>query len=358
VLHNACGGDAAWRARAVGIWTAAGGVSIAAGPIVGALLLTWLDWRSIFLANVPICALGAALTARHMPAAHTAGEHPVRERSACERVCGRRGFDPLGQLLSIAGLTGLTVAIIAAPAWPASSSTVVAATVLALGGALGFVAVEARTASPMLPLALFRRGALAPAIAFGVLCNLTYYGVMFVLSLYLQGAHGYSALRAGAAYLPLTATFIVSNLLSAPLALRFGAAVTMSAGAAVAALGYALLSGLHADSSYAQMLPAFALIPLGMGVAVPAMTATVLASAERHWGGTVSGALNSARQAGGAIGVAVFGALGAGGSGAIIHGLRAAAVVSVALLLAAAVIAQTWVRGGEIAVRRTGVRQT
>jgi MFS transporter, DHA2 family, methylenomycin A resistance protein len=88
------------------------------------------------------------------------------------------------------------------------------------------------------------------------------------------------------------------------------------------------------------------------------MTATVLASAERHWGGTVSGALNSARQAGGAIGVAVFGALGAGGSGAIIHGLRAAAVVSVALLLAAAVIAQTWVRGGEIAVRRTGVRQT
>jgi MFS transporter, DHA2 family, methylenomycin A resistance protein len=86
---------------------------------------------------------------------------------------------------------------------------------------------------------------------------------------------------------------------------------------------------------------------------VPAMTSTVLASVERHRGGTVSGALNSARQAGGAIGVAVFGALVAGGGGAIVHGLRAAAVVSVALLLVAAAIALTRVRGSETWVRQT-----
>jgi MFS transporter, DHA2 family, methylenomycin A resistance protein len=344
VLNSACGSDTARRARAVGVWTAAGGVAIAAGPIVGGLLLAWLDWRSIFLVNIPICALGATLSARYVPGVSTACGRPA---------CERRGFDPLGQLLSIAGLTGLTIAIIAAPAWPAARTTVAAAAVLALGGALGFVAVEARTASPMLPLALLRRGALVAAIAFGVLCNLTYYGVMFVLSLYLQRAHGYSPLRAGAAYLPLTATFILSNLLSAPIAQRFGAAVTMSGGAAVAALGYAWLSGLRADSSYAQMLPAFALIPCGMGAAVPAMTSTVLASVERHRGGTVSGALNAARQAGGAVGVAVFGALGAGGSGAVVHGLRVAAAMSVALLLAAAAIAGTWVRGRETWVRQT-----
>jgi len=338
VLNDACGNEAARRARAVGVWTAAGGVSIAAGPIVAGLLLAWFDWRSIFLVNVPVCALGAALTARHLSAVGAAREAPPSER---------RGFDPLGQLLSIAALTGLTMAIIAAPAWPAARTTVMAAAVVALGGSLGFLAVEARAASPMLPLSLFKRGALAAAIAFGVLCNLTYYGVMFVLSLYLQRAHGYSALRAGAAYLPLTATFILSNLLSAPIAQRFGAAITMSAGAVVAALGYALLTALRADSSYALMLPAFALIPCGMGTAVPAMTSTVLASVERHWGGTVSGALNAARQAGGAVGVAVFGAVGAGGGNAVVHGLHVSAGISVVLLAAAAAIARTWVPGRE-----------
>jgi len=333
VLNRACDGDTARRAHAVGIWTAAGGVSIAAGPIVGGLLLAALDWRSIFLVNLPVCALGALLTARHAPA-----DQPQREHS---------GFDLLGQLSSTAGLTGLTVAIISAPRWPSVRATVLTAAALAIIGAAVFVITEARATRPMLPLGFFRRPAFAAAIVFGVLCNLTYYGVMFVLSLYLQQAHGYSALRAGAAYLPLTATFIVSNLLSAPVTLRCGAAVVMSAGAAIAALGFALLSGLSGDSPYARMLPAFALIPFGMGIAVPAMTASVLASVERRWGGTVSGALNAARQAGGALGVAVFGALGAGGSAAIVHGLRSAAGISVGLLLAAAGIAGAWVRGAD-----------
>jgi MFS transporter, DHA2 family, methylenomycin A resistance protein len=348
VLNNACGDDAGRRARAVGVWTAAGGVAIAAGPLAGGLLLAWFDWRSIFLVNVPICALGAVLTIRHLSAVNIAGQTDPEHAPGV-----RRGFDPLGQLLSVAGLSGLTIAIIAVPSWPAARTTVLTAAVVALGGALGFLAVEARAASPMLPLSLFRRSALTAAIAFGVLCNLTYYGVMFVLSLYLQRAHGYSALRAGAAYLPLTATFILSNLLSAPIARRFGAAVTMSSGAVVAALGYALLIGLRADSSYAVMLPAFALIPCGMGTAVPAMTSTVLASVARHWGGTVSGALNAARQAGGAVGVAVFGALTAGGSSGVVHGLRVSAGISAVLLGVAAAIAQKWVPG-----RETGVRQT
>ena len=331
VLNHAFGNDAARRARAVGVWTAAGGVSIAAGPIVGAALLAALGWRSIFLVNLPVCALGAALSARHLPAAR--GAAPAR------------GFDPLGQLLAIAALAGLTIAIIAAPSWPQAPAAVLAGAALALLGASLFVVAEARTPSPMLPLSFFRKRTFSVAMMFGLLFNLAYYGVMFVLSLYLQRAHGYSALRAGSAYLPLTATFIFSNLASAPLAIRYGAAVPMSAGATLAALGFALLTRLSADSSYARMLPAFALIPCGMGIAVPAMTATMLASVERRWGGTASGALNAARQAGGAIGVALFGALAAGGSAAIVHGLRAAAGLSVALLLAAALLAGLWLRG-------------
>jgi MFS transporter, DHA2 family, methylenomycin A resistance protein len=331
LLNFACAADDARRARAVGVWTAAGGVSIAVGPLLGGLLLAALDWRSLFLINVPVCALGAWLTVRAAPA-------PPPQRP-------QRPFDPAGQLLCILTLAGLTTAIIAAPGWPAGRSTVLAALALTFAGAAGFAAAEARTATPMLPRGFFRRPRLRAAIAFGALFNLTYYGVMFVLSLYLQRAHGYSPLHAGAAYLPLTATFILSNLLSAPLTLRFGAAASMSAGAALAALGFALLTGLGADSSYARMLPAFALIPGGMGVAIPAMTATVLEAAEPSWGGTVSGALNAARQAGGAMGVALFGVLAAGGSAGIVHGLRAAAAVSVGVLLAAGGIAWTWVRG-------------
>lgn len=333
LLNHACGSDAALRARAVGVWTASGGIAIAAGPLVGGVLLAALDWRSIFLANLPLCALGAALTVSKVP--EDAGNRTQRR------------FDPPGQLLSIAALGGLTLAIIAAPSWATAKVTVLAGVVLALTGTAGFWAAEARAADPMLPLEFFGRPAFSAAIVFGLLFNLTYYGLMFVLSLYLQTALGYSALRAGAAYLPLTATFIVSNLASAPLTLRLGAAVSMSAGAALAAIGFALLARLTVHSGYLQMLPAFALIPCGMGVAIPAMTATTLGSVARRWGGTVSGALNAARQAGGALGVALFGALAGGAGTGIVHGLHAAAGVSVALLTAAGIIAWSWVRGGE-----------
>ena len=331
VLNHALHADPARRARAVGLWTAAGGVSIALGPLLGALLLALSGWRSIFLVNVPVCALGVLLSVRYLPPDAPASQ--------------RRGFDPVGQLCAIAGLSGLITAIIAAPAWPELRALVLGAAALAALGAALFVRAEQRAADPMLPLQLLRLRSFSVALAFGLIFNLAYYGVMFVLSLYLQRAHGYTPLAAGAAYLPLTATFIVSNLVSAPLTLRYGAAVTMSAGAALAAVGFALLVPLAAGTPFARMLPAFALIPLGMGIAVPAMTATTLANVARRFGGTASGALNAARQAGGAIGVALFGALAAGDSSALVHGLHASAVLSVALLLAAGAAAARWVRG-------------
>src|SRR5215472_11166372 len=113
LINGAYGHEPARRAHAVGIWTAAGGVSIAAGPLAGGLLLASLDWRSIFLVNVPVCALGAWLTFRRVPA-----ERPQ---------AARRGYDPAGQLLCVVALAGLTTAIIAAPGWPAARATVIIA---------------------------------------------------------------------------------------------------------------------------------------------------------------------------------------------------------------------------------------
>jgi DHA2 family methylenomycin A resistance protein-like MFS transporter len=205
---------------------------------------------------------GAWMTVRHAPPARRAG----RERA----------LDPAGQLLSIVALSGLIAAIIEVRNWQRERLIVVVAAVLAVLAVAALCRVEARVAEPMLPLSLFRRAAFSACVLFGVLMNLSYYGVLFVLTLYLQSAHGFTALQAGLAYLPLTATFIVSNLASQPLAGRIGVRSTMAAGATLAGLGYALLTRLSAGSGYGDMLPAFAMIPFGMGVAVPAMTTTVL----------------------------------------------------------------------------------
>ena len=111
----------------------------------------------------------------------------------------------------------------------------------------------------------------------------------------------------------------------------------MVAGALLGAAGFAVIARLDAASGFLEMLPGFTLVPFGMGLAVPAMTTTVLSSVDRNLGGTASGALNAARQVGGALGVAAFGALVAHGD--FVAGLRAAAIISAALMVAAAAIA-------------------
>jgi len=200
-----------------------------------------------------------------------------------------------------------------------------------------FCAVEARAPAPMLPLALFRRPGFGRAMLFGVIVNLTYYGIVFVLSLYLQQVRRYAALDAALAYLPLTATFIVSNVASGTLIARLGTRLPMVAGALVGGVGFALLARLDAASAFTAMLAPFVLIPFGMGLAVPAMTTLTLSSVERRASGTATGALNAARQVGGALGVAVFGGLVAGDR--IAAGLREAACIAAALMIGAAVIA-------------------
>ena len=324
LLSHVCAHDDRLRARAVGWWTAAGGVSIAAGPVVGGLLLGALGWRSIFWVNVPVCTLGILVSLRVLP--------------EIARSAKPRALDPLGQLLAILTLTGLTGAVIEGGHLGWTHPLVITGFAMALLGGLLFVLAESRNPAPMLPLAFFRLPDFSPAVIFGILVNLTYYGVIFVLSLYLQQARGYSPLQAGMAFLPLTATFIVSNMISGWLTSHFGSRPPMIIGALTGMLGFALLSRLDNASSFLTMLPAFMLIPGGMGLAVPAMTNTILSSIKREWSGTASAVLNAARQMGGAMGVAAFGAL-VGGHTQIVAGLKVAALCSALLLLVAAAVA-------------------
>jgi len=322
LLNHATGHDPKGRAHAVGLWTAAGGIAIGTGPVVGGLLIASLGWRSIFLVNLPVCAVGAALTlafAREAP----------KDR--------HRRMDLPGQGLAILALFGLIGAVIEARPLGLRHPVVLGAALLFLAASAAFIAVERHAKQPVLPLRFFADAGFNTAIAFGVAVNLAYYGVLFVLALYLQGTHGWTPLQAGLALLPLTATFILSNMLSGPMVARFGARPPMILGGLIGACGYALLLSLGAHTTFLSMLPAFFFIPFGMGLGVPAMTTSILASVDKAFSGTASAILNAARQAAAAMGVAIFGALASGGQ--TLPGLHAAAIVSAALLLTGAGLA-------------------
>jgi DHA2 family methylenomycin A resistance protein-like MFS transporter len=329
VLNYATGHDDKLRARAVGIWTAASGMSIGVGPVIGGLLLTSFGWRSIFWVNLPICLAGAALTLAFAPATPRRDEEPR--------------LDLAGQGLAILALLGLVGGVIEARPLGMGSPIVVGAGLLFVVAAIGFVAVEHRSRAPMLPLHFFRNAGFDAAVGFGVAVNLSYYGVLFVLALYLQGAHGWSPLEAGLAILPLTLTFIVSNLVSGWLIGHFGSRLPMVIGGLIGAVGYGLLVTLTAKSPFLVMLPVFLLIPFGMGLGVPAMTTAILAGVDRAWSGTASAVLNAARQAAGAMGVAIFGALASNGQA--VRGLHASGLISAAMLVFGAGLAWRWVAG-------------
>ncbi|SAK57575.1 major facilitator transporter [Caballeronia hypogeia] len=348
LLNVACGHDRRLRARAVGLWTAAGAVSIAAGPIVGGVLIAAFGWRSIFWVNLPICIAGVAATllwvenARPKDAAHA------------------RGIDLPGQALAIAALAAFVGAVIELRPLGFAHPLVAGGLVLALAAGGAFIAVERKSRAPMLPLSLFSERTFSAAVIFGIGVNLTYYGMVFVLSLYLQRVLGHTPLQTGLAFLPLTGGFLISNLVSGPVVARFGSRGPMIAGALLDAAGFAALGFVDATTPTTALLVPFLLIPSGMGLAVPAMTTALLGTVGQQRAGTASAVLNTARQAAGAIGVAAFGALAGHGEGAagalqIVDAVRWSAGISVALLLCAALCAR-WV-GKQPGARESGERR-
>lgn len=317
-------------AQAIAWWTAAGGVSIAAGPVLGGVLMAAFGWRSIFWVNIPVCLVGFWLTLRVVPAIRHSG--PARH------------FDLPGQVLALVALTALIGAVIEVHALGLAHAAVLGALAVALAAGALFLRVEARSAAPMLPLRLFTLRGFTPAVLFGVCVNFAYYGIIFVLSFYLQTVRGFSVLHAGLVFLPLTGTFLFANIASGWAQARVGARLPMIIGGVIGAAGYALLAvfGISTSASFWAMLPGLALIPAGMGLAVPAMTTAILAAVDKRQAGTASAVLNTARQVGGAMGVAVYGALvAAPATAAILSGMEIALGVSTALLLAGALLARS-----------------
>lgn len=328
ILNAAFAHDKRMLAKAIGWWTAAGGVSIAAGPVVGGVLLSMGSWRNVFWVNVPICLIGFVLTRRLV--------------SIGKDMDSSREFDFAGQFLSVVSLTALIAAVIELHALGWTHVFIQCALALAILSSAAFLLVESRVNNPMLPLRLFHSRAFTGAVLFGVIVNFAYYGIIFVLSFYLQTVRHLSVLETGLTFVPLTATFIFSNIASGWMVARTGARFPMVLGGVIAGTGYAALGwlGISTNASFLQMLPGLILIPAGMGLAVPAMTTSILGSVARSKAGTASAVLNAARQIGGAIGVAAFGAMVAEGTPQkVTAGVQATLAVAAALLGAGALLA-------------------
>ncbi|MEN2416503.1 MFS transporter [Streptomyces rimosus] len=222
---------------------------------------------------------------------------------------------------------------------------VVASLLVAVVAADLFLATQARGAHPMLPLPLFRSRVVAASLVVGFMLNAAYHGGVFVFSLYLQQQRGQSALHAGMLFIPMAAFVAVVNLASAKLAARFGPRVPMVAGQLVGAAGSPALLTVS-PHTYVGTVAAL-MVPVGLGgaLAVPALTALPLDAVPADRAGTASAVLNTARQVGGAIAVAVFGALLAGAD-TFLSGVRWSMLLAVAGLLLTAGAAATLPRSG------------
>ncbi|MGW5860669.1 MFS transporter [Streptomyces sp. NPDC055239] len=324
--------DQAQRARAIAIWTVGGAVAVAAGPVLGGALTASVGWRWIFFVNLPAGVLALALLTR-VPAS--------------PRLPAR--LDLVGQVTAVLAMGGLTYGVIEGGAEGFGRPAVVASLLVAGACAIGFLAAQARGASPMLPLALFRSRVVAVSLLVGFMLNATYYGGVFVFSLYLQQERGQSALHAGLMFIPMTALVAVVNLGSAKLAARFGPRLPIVAGQVVGAAGLVALTsvGAHTDVWTVALL----MVPVGLGgaLAVPALTAMLLDAVPAERAGTAGAVLNTARQVGGAIAVAVYGAL-LTAADTFLAGMRWS------VLLAAAGLALTV--GATLTLQRAGLRAT
>ena len=280
------------RARAIGIWSGTTGVGVAAGPIVGGWLLAHFWWGSVFLVNVPIAVVGIAAAAFLVPnSRNVAAKRP----------------DPVGALLSVAGMGVLLWGIIEAPSRTWTSPLVLGAFGAAAAVLTAFVRWELRSDHPMLPLAFFRSRRFSAAIGAMGLVLFGLLGAFFLLTQWLQFSLGYSPLQTGVRIGPIAVVLLVAAPLSSFLARIIGTKPVVFSGMALIAVGLGLLSRTTVHGAYADALPLLALIGFGTGLALAPSIESVLGSVPREEAGVGSATSDTALQLGGALGVAVLG---------------------------------------------------
>jgi EmrB/QacA subfamily drug resistance transporter len=340
------------RVRAMGVWSAVAVGGGAVGLVLGGVLTQLASWQWVFFVNVPVGVATLFLAARYVPESRAAGAE------------GR--IDIAGAVSVTAGLMTLVYAIVNAQTagWTSGSTLGLAAVSAALLGT--FVVLEARLRHPLIRLGIFRMRSLSGANTVMLLVAAGMFAVFFFASLYVQDVLGFSPLRAGFAFLPMTAMIVVGAGVSQVLIRRAGVREVAMVGMAMAAAGMLLLSLLPVDGSYAaNLLPGLLVMSLGMGLTFVPVTLMATTNVEARDAGLASGLLNTAQQIGGALGLAVLSTLAANTTAhslavshaaglaaqhaALVDGFRVAFLVGAILLVAGVALLRALLRGRDVA---------
>ena len=282
---------------AIGVWAGISGLGLAIGPLLGGVLVENADWSAVFWINVPIGILAIAVT--------LFGVLESRDKTT-------RSLDLPGTALITAALFCLVWGLIKSGTHGFGSAYVIMFLVAGLVLTLAFVAWERRSSDPMLPIEFFARRAFTVSDLVLLLVGFAMFGAIYWGALYLQNIQGYSALQAGARTLPWTMMILFVAPIAGRLNSRISARYLAAAGMVLLSGGMIGLTQLQADSPYSHIWPFFMLAGIGTALAMPTLSATAMGAIPQEKAGVASGVLNTARQVGGALGIAVLAAVATG----------------------------------------------
>jgi EmrB/QacA subfamily drug resistance transporter len=328
------------RGAALGIWAGVSAMALAIGPLLGGLITEHIGWHWIFFINVPVGAL-----------AIVASRLFIRESRDTSHV---QRLDLPGLVTSGAGLFALTYALTEGNRYGWSSARILgllAAAVVLLGA---FVLLERHQRLPMLDLSLFRNRTFAGANVTALLVTLGMFGVFFFLSIFMQSVLHYSPVKAGATFLPMTILIILVAPIAGRLSDRIGSRWLMAGGMVLVSASGIVFAQLSTSSNFWTLLPGMLLGGVGMASVMSPMTASALGAVPVDKAGVGSGVLNTFRQVGGSLGIAMMGAIMAAKAGTMdtaaldpekfVSGLSLAMYVMSVIALTAAVVAATTIR--------------
>jgi EmrB/QacA subfamily drug resistance transporter len=328
------------RGMAIGIWAGVSAMALAIGPLVGGLLTEHGHWSWVFFINVPVGIAGIVVARLVIDES--------RDTSAVQRL------DLPGLAASAIALFALTYGLIEANKHGWTSPLILSLFAVAAVGLVAFVLLEQHQRVPMLDLSLFRNATFAGANAVMMLVGLAMFGVFLFVTLYMQNVLRYSPTEAGAAFLPMTILIVILAPIAGKLSDRVGSRWLMSGGMALVSLSLLLNTRLDATSSYWDVLPPLLLGGAGMGLAMTPTTAAAMGSVPMDKAGVGSAVLNSMRQVGGSLGIAILGAIVASyitvgptdprAQAQFLDGFHAALYVAAGIALVGAIVAVVTVR--------------
>jgi EmrB/QacA subfamily drug resistance transporter len=282
------------RGTAFGLWGATIGAAVAIGPLAGGVLTSWLSWRWIFLVNIPI-GIGAVVLAALK----------LRESSAPEHS----RLDPIGLVTLTGGLFCLILALIEGNAHGWTSGFILGLLSVAAVLLLAFVLSQARGATTMIDLSLFRRPAFVGAQTTALAISSSIFAIFLFLTLYLQNVLGLSPLQTGLRFLPLSLVSFIAAPIAGRLSARIPVRFLLGGGLGLCALSLWLMSGLTLHSHWTHLLPGFLVGGIGIGMVNAPLASTAVSTVRQERAGMASGINNTFRQLGIATGIAGLGAI-------------------------------------------------